>query len=116
MTDMRLVFSHGQPHVYEDRATHVVYLVGQDTYREVPDDVAAVLLRGHPDKLCDVTDETEPELHRCRLTSAYHVEAMSGPPVDEMARPALPNMQERRLGVMKRRAAAAKLHPVKAGV
>ena len=78
-----LLFAH-RGHVYEDRATHSVWQVGKGTYTEIPDAIGQMLLRAHPDKLCDVTGEAEPEKHSCDKTpplGAYMDTVIQAPPV-----------------------------------
>lgn len=65
---MRLVYSHGCGHQYDDAATHVAYVVPADGVSELPDEVAEIVLAGHPQKLCDVTGEGDPARHRCAIT------------------------------------------------
>ena len=70
---------------------------------EVPDEVAEIVLTGHPAKLCDVTDEENPGAHKCAKTDAVKVQmpvavlqAMpSGPPADTQLKPIRLSKQNR---------------------
>ena len=67
---MRRVWSHGGEHAYEDRAHHVTYKAPANGWAEWPDEVAAYVVPQHPDHLCDITEETEPDRHQCRLSGS----------------------------------------------
>ena len=77
-----LLFAH-RGHSYEDMATHSTYRVSGGKHLNIPDDIGEMLLRAHPDKLCDVTGEAEPEKHSCDKTpppEAYrHTEVVAPP-------------------------------------
>lgn len=78
-----LLYGH-RGHVYEDRATKRTYQVPRGGYVEIPDEVGVLLLRAHPDKLCDVTGEPNPQDHKCEKTelaaNTYPTTAIGGPP------------------------------------
>ena len=62
-----IVFAH-RGHSYEDRAQRVVYVIPHGTYKEIPEKIGELIVRAHPDKLCDVTNEAEPGNHKCEKT------------------------------------------------
>ena len=77
------LFAH-RGHIYEDRASHSVYQIPFGAYAEVPDNIGMMLLRAHPDKLCDVSGEAEPEKHTCDKTpppGAYRDTVVQAPPM-----------------------------------
>jgi hypothetical protein len=80
-----LVYAHAY-HEYIDRARRVSYVIRPGRCRELPDDLARLLLQAHPQKLCDVTDEADPGEHRCALT-LYDTTVITEPPVDRAMRP-----------------------------
>ena len=54
---MRIGNRSGVAHRYEDRRGRVVYVILPGQVREVPDGLASLLLRAHPDKLFDAGGE-----------------------------------------------------------
>ena len=58
---MRIENRSSVAHRYEDRRRKVVYVIPLGQVREVPDEVAAVLLQAHPDKLFNPEDERRTE-------------------------------------------------------
>ena len=45
-------------HIYEDRATHRHWWIPAGEWREMPDDIAAMQVKAHPEKLSIVEDRT----------------------------------------------------------
>jgi len=99
---LRKVFAH-RSHTYTDAGRHVDYGFPAGTFVEVPEEVAAIVLHGHPAKLCDVTNEENPGAHTCEKSGqtkpempAAVIQAMpSGPPADTQLKPVRLSKQNR---------------------
>ena len=106
------VFAHG-PHIYEDRATHTTYVLPVSTWREIPDGVGQLLIAAHPNKLCDVSGEDNPDSHECLLTLPARLEyehrMMEAPPMTTAAGPKLSRQRRTVLKHAKRRSRLARL-------
>ena len=87
MAQSMKIYTH-KAHDYYDRATHVQYQFDEATVRDVPDDLATLLVNNHPTKFCDVTANPLPETHRCKLTLGYSIAPVLESPEDRMMRPA----------------------------
>lgn len=120
---MRKVFAH-RLHSYADRAKHVDYGFPPGIWREVPDEVAEIVLAGHPAKLCDVTNEENPDAHICEKTEQVKVsmpvaviQAMpAGPPLDRQLKPVRLSKQNRiKLKAAKKRSRVVRLAHARAG-
>lgn len=62
------IYGH-RKHRYENMATNAVTFIPGRDWVEVPDGIGKIILEGHPDKLCDVTNEDNPSEHVCPLTA-----------------------------------------------
>ena len=109
-----LLFAH-RAHSYEDRARKVLYVVATGACRELPDEIGALLLRAHPEKLCDVSREDNPAEHRCeKSVGAVHQDTiMAAPPVDTMVRPRMSRQKRQTLKEAKRRSRTARVRDAK---
>ena len=85
---MRL-YSHGVGHTYWDAGKKTQYGIPKEGYNDLPDEVGAILLEGHPTKLCDVTAEEDPKAHteRCDKSAAFPTTMVEEPPVNRMMVP-----------------------------
>lgn len=79
------VFAHRQ-HRYYDAGSRQLYIVPGGTWRELPERVASVLLAGHPDKLCDVSGEDNPDRHTCDK-GGYETTVIVAPPQTTVMQP-----------------------------
>ena len=109
-----LVFAH-RGHIYEDRARKVLYAIPVGVCRELPDEIGALLLRAHPEKLCDVSREDNPAVHRCeKSVGAVHQDTiMVAPPLDTMVRPRMSRQKRQTLKEAKRRSRTARVRDAK---
>ena len=105
-----LLYAH-RGHSYEDRATRQLYVIGQGTYREVPDPIGALLLGAHPDKLCDVSGEANPGGHVCPRTQSgdYEHTMVQSPPLTTELRPKLSRQKREMRRNAKKRSLQARL-------
>ena len=71
------------PHSYEDRGRKRLYQFPPNHVVDIPDEVGAYMLREHPLKFCDVTNELQPNEHKCEK-GRYEVQSISQPPRDTM--------------------------------
>mgnify|MGYP001595998958 CR=1 FL=1 len=101
-----LVYAHLE-HRYEERASHTVYVLPAGTWRDMPDGVGQLLVEAHPDKLCDVSPEQDPDRHVCSLSRRYAHTAMTAPPAHSQA---LPSQLPRQPGMARLSAQKAAQH------
>jgi len=104
------VFAHAL-HSYEDRATHTVYMIPAGRWRELPDEVGQLLLSVHSKKLCDVSNEENPDNHTCALTEeapVYDRRDIQEPPMDTMARVRMSPQKKAKVKAAKKRSLRAR--------
>ena len=108
------LFAH-RGHSYEDRARKVLYVIPIGICRELPDEVGALLLRAHPEKLCDVSREDNPAAHSCKKSvGAVHQDTVvAAPPLDTMVRPRMSRQKRQTLKEAKRRSCTARVRDAK---
>jgi len=106
------VFAH-RLHIYEDRARHSILQIPQNGWKEVPDELGHFLLEAHPMKLCDVTNETDPDAHTCPITDqerqVYEHRMMEEPTQDTMLKPRLSQQKRTLLKQAKHRSRTARM-------
>ncbi len=64
------IFAHDS-HRYTHAATHTDYTFGPNTWKDVPEEVGNYILQVHPNKLCNITGDDDPESHFCDLSDHY---------------------------------------------
>lgn len=80
-----LIYAH-KHHRYEDVASGTVYQFEAGAVRDVSDEIGRVVQEAHPTKLCDVSQESDPDNHSCSLsieeeeTQTYQNTALGTPP------------------------------------
>ena len=105
---MRKVFAHWT-HSYEDRARHILYVTPGGRWREMPDEIAEMLLQAHPTKLCDVTGDTNPDAHTCVITEVRAAFEASQPVQEPPETIRLSPQNRRKLRAAKKRSKVARL-------
>ena len=114
------LFAHDR-HIYEDRGYRGrPYFMewARDQWRDVPDDIAGILL-GASEKFCDVTGDEHPEQHRCSKTNRYSVVQYAAPVTVDMAaaegggRPSRQRLEARRDTY--KRSSVARVNPAARG-
>lgn len=91
------VFAH-RKHRFFDARRGQLYVIPACTWKELPDEVAGEIISGHPDKVCDVTEETEPNNHTCPKTeqAKYETTVIQAPPVNTMMVPVVRKSAQKR--------------------
>lgn len=109
------IFAH-RNHVYEDRARHSLLVIPAGGWKEVPDELGIYLVASHPTKLCDVTDEANPDAHTCPITEqmeeerkAYEHRMLEQPPVTTVIKPRLSQQKRELLKKAKKRSRTARM-------
>ncbi len=90
------VFAH-RKHRFYDAGRRQLYILPAGMWKELPDEVAGEMFSGHPDKLCNVSDEENPDSHVC-TKAQYETTVVQAPPQTTMMIPKVrKSAQKRRL-------------------
>lgn len=106
------VFAHWG-HSYHDFDTRITWAINGGEWKELPQEVASLLLTAHPQKLCNVTDEADPDNHTCAITERmealeYERRDIQEPPQDTMARVRMSPQNKAKMKAAKKRSLRAR--------